>query len=76
MPQDLQLTFEPGDTRQCRLIPIIDDPTPEDNEPFTVRVTVPDGPVIETIVTIIDDDGNIATLQLLSLFQVLSLKIL
>jgi hypothetical protein len=73
MPQDLQLTFEPGDTRQCRLIPIIDNTTPEDNEPFTVRVTVPDGPIIETIVTIIDDDGNISTLQLLSLFQVLSL---
>ena len=63
MPQNFQITFEPGDTRQCRIVPIIDDSVPEDNEPFIVRVTVPDGPPIETTVTIIDDDGNITLLH-------------
>ena len=57
MPQDFQLTFPPGTTRECTLIPIIDDSVPEDNEFFTIRVSIPGGPTITTTVTIIDDDG-------------------
>lgn len=59
MPQNFQLTFEPGDTRVCRVIPIVDDTNPEPNESFTVTITVPGSSPISTTVTIIDDDGSL-----------------
>ena len=58
------MTFVPGTTIRCQVVPIINDIIPENNEEFTIELTVPGGPPIRTTVTIIDEDGTILPLIL------------
>ena len=58
-PESYEVTFTSGSTRQCTLIDIIDDRTPEPDEMFRVVITPdPDtdpGPNNNTTITIIDN---------------------
>lgn len=58
-PESYEVTFTSGSTRQCTLIDIIDDRTPEPDEMFRVVITPdPDtdpGPNDNTTITIIDN---------------------
>ena len=60
------LVFNAGTTRECRRIPITDDPVDEDDEMFAVTLTTQDENAAlapdETVVTIIDNDGEDAHL--------------
>ena len=60
------MIFLPGNTTVCEMIGIVDDPTVEDSESFTVLLSSSDSQVTvnasneEATITIIDDDRKYA----------------